>query len=89
MTANPAIANLVDDLPNLQSGTSGLSVAILQQILNLEGSANLPVTGFFGDDTETAVLTFQQVMGLQQDGIVGAETWITLAQAAPAQATPV
>ncbi|XGV96595.1 MAG: peptidoglycan-binding protein [Leptolyngbya sp. BL-A-14] len=81
VTTKSAIANLTDDLPNLQEGNSSVAVAILQQLLILEGyGANLPVTGFFGDETNTAVLNFQQAMGLQQDGIVGPDTWNVLAQ---------
>lgn len=75
------IADLVDDLPNLEEGVSSLSVAILQQLLILEGyGSTLPVTGFFGSETNAAVLNFQQLMGLQQDGIVGPHTWGALAQ---------
>jgi peptidoglycan hydrolase-like protein with peptidoglycan-binding domain len=80
-TTKVMVANLTDDLPNLQEGTSSLAVAILQQLLNLEGYANLPITGYFGNDTQTAVLDFQQVMGLSQDGVVGPDTWGNLVQA--------
>lgn len=77
----PAIANLIDDLPTLQEGSASVAVAVLQQLLILEGyGANLPVTGFFGDETNTAVLNFQQAMGLQQDSVVGPDTWNGLAQ---------
>ena len=80
-TTKVSIANLTDDLPNLQEGTSSVAVAILQQLLIQEGyGTNLPVTGFFGNETQTAVLNFQQTMGLQQDGIVGENTWNALAQ---------
>jgi peptidoglycan hydrolase-like protein with peptidoglycan-binding domain len=34
-----------------------------------------PVNGFFGEDTENAVLTFQRVFDLIPDGIVGKATW--------------
>ncbi|HEY9604782.1 MAG TPA: peptidoglycan-binding domain-containing protein [Allocoleopsis sp.] len=81
VTTKVMVANLTDDLPNLQEGTSSLAVAILQQLLIQEGyGANLPVTGFFGNETKTAVLNFQQAMSLQQDGIVGTHTWNALAQ---------
>lgn len=81
VSTKPAIANLVDDLPTLQEGDSSVGVAILQQLLILEGyGTNLPVTGFFGDQTNAAVLNFQQAMGLQQDGVVGPDTWNALAQ---------
>lgn len=81
ITTKSAIANLVDDLPTLQVGSSSVAVAILQQLLILEGyGENLSVTGFFGDETNAAVLNFQQVMGLRQDGVVGPVTWNGLAQ---------
>lgn len=81
VSTKSTIANLVDDLPTLQEGTSSLAVAILQQLLILEGyGTNLPITGFFGDQTNAAVLNFQQAIGLQQDGIVGPDTWNALAQ---------
>ncbi|HEY9639280.1 MAG TPA: peptidoglycan-binding domain-containing protein [Coleofasciculaceae cyanobacterium] len=74
-------ADLINDMPILEEGFSTLGVTILQQLLILEGyGANLPVTGFFGTETETAVLTFQQAVGLEQDGIVGPDTWNALAQ---------
>lgn len=80
-TVKAEIANLPDDVPTLELGNFGLSVAILQQLLNLEGYANLLITGYFGNDTHTAVLNFQQAMGLSQDGVVGADTWGALVQA--------
>ncbi|MBD2520728.1 peptidoglycan-binding protein [Nostoc sp. FACHB-973] len=80
-----AIANLNDDLAQLQQPTSSsLAVAVLQQLLILEGygtlpdGTTLPVTGNFLDETTTAVKNFQQAMGLSQDGIVGANTWAAL-----------
>lgn len=81
ITKKIAIANLVDDLPTLQEGNSSVAVAVLQQLLVLEGyGANLPITGFYGNETNAAVLNFQQAMGLQQDGVVGPNTWNVLAQ---------
>ncbi|MBD3887552.1 peptidoglycan-binding protein [Phormidium tenue FACHB-886] len=74
--------DLANDMPTLEEGYSTLGVTILQRLLILEGyGVNLPVTGFFGDETEAAVLNFQAAMGLQQDGIVGPSTWNALAQA--------
>ncbi|MBD2527388.1 peptidoglycan-binding protein [Nostoc sp. FACHB-133] len=80
-----AIANLNDDLAQLQQPTSSsLAVAVLQQLLILEGygtlpdGTTLPVTGNFLDETTTAVKNFQQAMGLSPDGIVGVNTWAAL-----------
>lgn len=81
VSTKSAIANLVDNLPTLEEGDLSVGVAILQQLLILEGyGINLPITGFFGDETNAAVLNFQQAMGLQQDGVVGPNTWNALAQ---------
>lgn len=38
-----------------------------------------PVDGFFDQDTENAVRTFQQVFGLDVDGVVGKATWYRIA----------
>lgn len=34
--------------------------------------------GYFGDETDTAVRHFQQHVGLNQDGVVGRYTWISI-----------
>ncbi|MBD2342261.1 peptidoglycan-binding protein [Calothrix sp. FACHB-156] len=80
-----AIANLSDDLLQLQQPIySSLTVAILQQLLILEGygtlpdGTTLPITGNFLDETTTAVKNFQQAVGLSPDGVVGANTWAAL-----------
>jgi len=75
------LPNLTNDLPTLAQPMYGsLAVAILQQLLILEGyGTNLPVTGNFLNETTAAVLNFQQAAGLQQDGIVGPNTWTALA----------
>ncbi|HEY9604783.1 MAG TPA: hypothetical protein V6C85_24475 [Allocoleopsis sp.] len=54
-TVKAAIANLPDDVPTLQLGASGLSVAILQQLLNLTVSylSSLP---FLGEVAETLIM---------------------------------
>lgn len=64
--------------PVLRKGDSGLAVTALQVELNAKRGADLPVTGYFGDMTRTAVITFQQHMGLTADGIVGNATWDAL-----------
>lgn len=38
-----------------------------------------PVNGFFDQDTENAVRTFQQIFGLTVDGVVGQATWYRIA----------
>lgn len=38
----------------------------------------IPETGGFGERTERAVILFQNVNGLEEDGVVGKETWTAL-----------
>jgi len=65
-------------------GASGPEVSVIQTSLN-RISRNYPaipripaVTGVFGQATQDAVRTFQQVFGLTPDGIVGKATWYEL-----------
>ncbi|MBW4521002.1 MAG: peptidoglycan-binding protein [Scytolyngbya sp. HA4215-MV1] len=81
------LSTLTDDVLTLSEPMSGsLTVAILQRLLILEGygtlpdGSTLPTTGNFLDETNAAVINFQQAMGLQPDGIVGQETWLAIAQ---------
>lgn len=68
----------------LDLGSVGNDVRTLQIRLN-RISTNFPAIpkiilddGVFGDDTEAAVLEFQRVFGLTEDGIVGKSTWYTV-----------
>jgi peptidoglycan hydrolase-like protein with peptidoglycan-binding domain len=54
---------------------TGAWVLRLQQMLNDLQVGPLDVDGQFGPKTESAVKKFQQKMGLQVDGVVGAQTW--------------
>ena len=64
----------------LRVGSRGRSVALIQTALN-RISQNFPaipklkVDGIYGAVTESAVRVFQQVFGLNSDGIVGRQTW--------------
>lgn len=65
----------------LQLGQANPNVELVQTRLN-RISRNYPaipkispVDGFFGSSTEDAVLAFQRIFGLTQDGIVGSSTW--------------
>lgn len=75
--------------PNVQSypgyalsvGSTGQAVRLIQFWLN-RISANYPsipkiygIDGIYDDVTESAVRRFQQIFGLQDDGIVGKATW--------------
>ncbi|MCB6366476.1 peptidoglycan-binding protein [Intestinibacillus massiliensis] len=68
----------------LARGSTGDDVTLMQEYLNfIAGSYpeinNFPVTGYFGDQTSQAVLAFQQLFGLEPDGVIGAVTWDAIA----------
>ena len=61
----------------LRYGDSGSGVTNLQSLLGSNGYS-VPVTGYFGSQTEQAVISFQQSSGLVADGIVGSNTLAAL-----------
>ena len=67
----------------LRVGSRGRSVALIQRALN-RISQNFPAIpkltadGIYGPATERAVRVFQQVFGLDVDGIVGRQTWYAI-----------
>jgi peptidoglycan hydrolase-like protein with peptidoglycan-binding domain len=73
MTVMNEIVSVAADL-TLRRGSTGNDVKGLQTLLNYRG-AGLSVDGSFGANTEARVIEFQQVVGLVEDGIVGAKTW--------------
>ncbi len=79
-------ANYAGDTAALYPGyilTPGLSnndVRTLQTYLNLIGRTyrdipEIPVSGYYGSQTENAVRVFQELFGLPVSGLVGAPTW--------------
>lgn len=60
-------------LTYLQKGDKGRDVQVLQELLKNRGY-NVETSGEFDELTRTAVKDFQKKTGLQQDGIVGADT---------------
>jgi putative chitinase len=58
----------------LQPGSTGDSVAALQQALSAKGFNPGNIDGIFGSGTEAAVLSFQHSTGLLADGIAGPRT---------------
>lgn len=63
--------------PTIKLGTKGPVVGQLQALLNKKG-ANIKVDEDFGPVTNSALLDFQGEQKLDQDGIVGPETWTAL-----------
>jgi len=64
----------------LRVGSSGNSVRTIQEQLNAISNAypriqKIAADGVFGDGTEDAVRTFQEIFGLTPDGVVGFNTW--------------
>ncbi|MFI6765579.1 peptidoglycan-binding protein [Streptomyces sp. NPDC050355] len=60
-------------------GDHGDRVREIQCLINLwNGGSPLAVDGDFGPRTESWVVYFQDVRGLQVDGVVGPQTWNSL-----------
>lgn len=72
----------------LKLGSTGLDVRTLQAALRALDLYKPPaaIDGAFGPKTELAVKAFQQVNGLEVDGVVGPKTWTALL--APAVRAP-
>lgn len=69
----------------LSEGMRSDSVRDLQTYLSFIGSVypeipEIPVTGYYGTQTRDAVYTFQRLFGLPQSGLVGVNTWNTVAE---------
>lgn len=68
----------------LYRGSSGENVSTIQTYLSriAEVYTEIPkvtVTGYFGDETEAAVLAYQNLFGLDPRGVVGPITWNSIA----------
>ncbi|MDD2903273.1 MAG: peptidoglycan-binding protein [Syntrophales bacterium] len=72
----------------LQVGSTGPSVEELQKKLDALGFDPGPIDGIFGEQTEDAVLNFQDERGLITDGIVGPQTRAALELETPPPPPP-
>lgn len=68
----PNAPNVAKTYPLLKKGSKGAPVRELQGLLEIDAD------GIFGDDTQAAVLAFQESRGLHADGKVGPQTWDAL-----------
>jgi len=67
-------------LPEIQNGSVGAAVSVLQGCLDILGYAGkngspLDIDGEFGGNTAFALTNFQTAAGLIADGVCGAKTW--------------
>ena len=83
LVVNAPIRDIPESYPGepLRRGSVGQSVVAVQVSLN-RISQNYPlipkiypIDGIFGENTENAVRTFQQIFNLTPDGVVGRATW--------------
>lgn len=71
---------------SLKKGDRGLGVSVLQYYLSVIGAyyasvEPVSVTGYFGNETENSVKSFQQVYGLPVTGTVNNATWYDITRA--------
>lgn len=62
----------------IRKGSTGQSVKLCQERLNLKGFGPLIADGIFGKNTDRVVRQFQAAHNLKVDGIVGDKTWTHL-----------
>jgi peptidoglycan hydrolase-like protein with peptidoglycan-binding domain len=65
----------------LQFGSKGRTVRIVQSYLQQINYLRANPTGYFGVLTRESVKSFQLEHGLESDGVVGPETWLALKEA--------
>lgn len=58
----------------LRFGSRGTNVSTLQQNLQRLGYFNGPITGYFGTETQQAVIRLQRAYGISANGVVGNRT---------------
>jgi len=63
--------------PTLHAGADGDEIVWAQELLDAAG-ARLPIGGFFGGQTERAVVRFQARHRLRRSGLLDAATWTAL-----------
>jgi general secretion pathway protein A len=66
----------------ISPGTRGERIKQLQELLREAGTYRGPLTGIYDKNTLSAVKEFQTSRGIEQDGIVGAQTLMLLYRSA-------
>lgn len=61
--------------PILSVGSQEDTVKWLQYVLNSLDKESLTIDGIFGEGTKQAVIKYQNIKGVEADGIVGHDTW--------------
>ena len=73
-----ASGTVVMAMKTLREGSKGTQVKVLQWLLNQSGFDAGKVDGIFGKGTKAAVRAYQKANGLDDDGVVGKNTWTKL-----------
>ena len=69
-TPAPAAGKIIiDEPPTLRNGSKGQAVKVWQEIIKVDPD------GVFGSKTTSATKDLQKKAGIQQDGVVGKDTW--------------
>ena len=68
------------NMPVLRFGSSGETVATVQEVLRISKHYSGSIDAQFYTLTEEAVRAFQKSFGIKADGIVDRETWTALSQ---------
>ena len=69
---------LMSELPELRKGAKNTAVERAQALINTWESNRLKEDGDFGPATDRAVRAFQRNKDLEDDGIIGRNTWTKL-----------
>ncbi len=74
---------------NLQIGSTGNEVKILQEKLKILGYYNATITGSFGLGTKEGVIAFQEYENLPSTGVVDEETWNAIIEKTESPVSPI
>ncbi|MBU9712748.1 peptidoglycan-binding protein [Evansella tamaricis] len=89
-TSNPltALADLKKSNVILRQGDKGIHVTALQTYLKQAGFYTHNITGTYGNDTVTAVRSFQKSANIKVDGIAGPQTFTAIEKTLTKTQTP-